>query len=124
LERWQEAKDGGRGGDLGSGEERSAAGRKGPVGDSPLVEVGDGGEHLARQLGKACLSPYEGQVAVGPNFLAIDDGCLHEEVEEIAALAHFQDQMQAVFFLEDLVELYDIRVVQHFHDANLVPQEV
>ncbi len=30
--------------------------------DSALVEVGDGGEHLARRVGEAGIGPYEGDL--------------------------------------------------------------
>ncbi len=54
-----------------------------PVGDAALVEVGDGGEHLARHVREAGLGPHEGDlerlksgvndsVARGNEFLRLD----------------------------------------------------
>jgi hypothetical protein len=36
-----------------------------PVGDPALVEVGDGGEHLARHIGEAGLGPSERDLPAG-----------------------------------------------------------
>ena len=96
----------------------------GPVSDPPLVEVGHGGEHLARQIREAVLGPYEGHVAVAPGLCAALDDGLHEEVEEVAAVAHLQDEVEAVLLLEDLVELHDVRVVQHLHNVDLVAKRL
>ena len=59
-----------------------------------------------------------------PDEPAVVDACLGDEVEEVAALAQLEDEVQLALLLEGLVELDDVWVVQHLHDGDFVAEGV